>query len=239
MLITCPECGKTVSDKAETCVHCGAPIQKTATTVSQEPVSTETLSTPDVVEEVATQSVVETVSIDDLSDDDFLMNDIVTEDVQPKKTETVNISPKIDYMSLSDYEKKQLLKRFKKEVPEHSKALKAQAVFGIFNSIYMIAMLITTVVLIVFLLALGPKVDITIPASLYLTIAIIMGSFFVHFAFMSVVMSTIIRLLNKATLKNWKYMEIWTKKQNIENFRVIFINPKFEKIYQELEIDEE
>lgn len=27
-LIRCPECGKEISDKASTCIHCGCPIQK-------------------------------------------------------------------------------------------------------------------------------------------------------------------------------------------------------------------
>ena len=28
MLIRCKECGKEISDKATTCIHCGAPLQK-------------------------------------------------------------------------------------------------------------------------------------------------------------------------------------------------------------------
>lgn len=27
-LITCPECGGKISDKAETCIHCGYPLKK-------------------------------------------------------------------------------------------------------------------------------------------------------------------------------------------------------------------
>ena len=30
-LIKCPECGKEVSDKAQNCIHCGFPINETAT----------------------------------------------------------------------------------------------------------------------------------------------------------------------------------------------------------------
>ena len=35
-LIVCPECGKEVSDKAETCIHCGYPIAKETEKVIQE-----------------------------------------------------------------------------------------------------------------------------------------------------------------------------------------------------------
>ena len=38
-LINCPECGKTVSDRAGTCIHCGFPLSKLtfSTVVSNEP----------------------------------------------------------------------------------------------------------------------------------------------------------------------------------------------------------
>ena len=35
-LITCPECGKSVSDTADTCIHCGAPLRCTAEVVQPE-----------------------------------------------------------------------------------------------------------------------------------------------------------------------------------------------------------
>ena len=37
-LITCPECGKQISDKAPACIHCGYPMQE------QPPVTTATVS---------------------------------------------------------------------------------------------------------------------------------------------------------------------------------------------------
>lgn len=37
-LITCPECGKQISDKAPACIHCGYPLQE------QPPVTTATVS---------------------------------------------------------------------------------------------------------------------------------------------------------------------------------------------------
>ena len=36
-LITCPECGKQISDKAPHCVHCGAPMASQSSTVHQRP----------------------------------------------------------------------------------------------------------------------------------------------------------------------------------------------------------
>ena len=226
MLITCPECGKPISDKAEKCVHCGAIMQTTEPIVETNDVVTENTSVNDFL-------------TDDILTDDILTEDISTKPVQPKIEQSFNNSPKIDYMKISDRERNQLIKRFKKEVPEHSKAMKAQSVLGVFNSIYMIAMLIAAVILIVFLLALGPKVEITISESLYLTIAIILGAFFLHFAFMSFIFSTIIRMLNKRVLRNWKHMEAWSKTQNIENFKPFIIHPKYERIYQEIDINEE
>ena len=35
-LITCPECGKEVSDKATTCPNCGCPLQQSQQTIQVE-----------------------------------------------------------------------------------------------------------------------------------------------------------------------------------------------------------
>lgn len=36
MLIRCKECGKEISDKAQTCIHCGAPLKSDKQTVHVE-----------------------------------------------------------------------------------------------------------------------------------------------------------------------------------------------------------
>lgn len=56
-LITCPECGANVSDKASACPKCGAPIYTASQKPAEEPAPAQTVTPPAPVSEAVKQKV--------------------------------------------------------------------------------------------------------------------------------------------------------------------------------------